>query len=77
MGRSREAWTFSSISSHDRLIPAFGDAGHPERLDQASPPRKRGTIDRARGDALDKGFLDYRGERLLSHPPAAREKPGK
>jgi hypothetical protein len=32
-------------------------------------PAKAGIIDRARGDALDKGFLDHRGERLLSHPP--------
>lgn len=47
---------------------ALGDAGHPHRLDQ--------LVDRAGRDALDVGFLDHRGQRLLRHPArlqAARE----
>src|ERR1700694_280714 len=44
---------------------ALGDAGHAHRLDQ--------LVDRARGDALDVGFLDHRGERLLRHPAWLQE----
>ena len=40
---------------------ALGNAGHAHRLDQ--------LVDRAGRDALDVGFLDHRGERLLGHPP--------
>ena len=38
---------------------ALGDAAHPHRLDQ--------FVDRAGRDALDVGFLDHCGERLLGH----------
>ena len=44
---------------------ALGDAAHPHRLDQ--------LVDRAGRDALDVGFLDHRGERLLGHPPRLQE----
>ena len=44
---------------------ALGDAGHSHGLHQ--------VIDRAGGDALDVGFLDHRGERLLGHPPRFEE----
>ena len=47
---------------------ALGDAAHPHRLHQ--------LIDRAGRDALDVGFLDDRGQRLLGHPPRL-EKAGK
>ena len=39
---------------------ALGDAGHAHRLDQ--------IVDGARGDALDVGLLDHRGQGLLGHP---------
>ena len=54
-----------SISSHSRDDLALGDAGHAHRLDQ--------LVDRAGRDALDVGFLDHRGERLLRHPPRLEE----
>ncbi len=44
---------------------ALGDAGHAHRLDQ--------LIDRAGRDALDVGFLDDGGERLLGHAPRLEE----
>ena len=44
---------------------ALGDAAHAQRLDQ--------VVDRARRDALDVGFLDHRGQRLLGHPARLQE----
>ena len=44
---------------------ALGDAAHAHRLDQ--------IVDRAGRDALDVGFLDHRGQRLLGHPPRLQE----
>ena len=50
----------SSISPQPGHL-ALGDAGHSHGLHQ--------VIDRARGDALDVGFLDHRSECLLGHSP--------
>jgi hypothetical protein len=44
---------------------ALGDAGHAERLDQ--------IVDGPGRDALDVGFLDHGGERLLRHAPGFQE----
>ena len=44
---------------------ALRDAGHAHRLDQ--------LVDRAGRDALDVGFLDHRGQRLLGHPARLQE----
>jgi hypothetical protein len=44
---------------------ALGDTAHPHSLNQ--------VIDRAGGDALDVGFLDHRGQRLLGHPARLQE----
>jgi hypothetical protein len=44
---------------------ALGDAAHAHRLDQ--------IVHRAGRDALDVGFLDHRGQRLLRQPPRLEE----
>ncbi len=44
---------------------ALGDAAHAHGLDQ--------IVDRAGRDALDVGFLDHRGERLLGHAARLQE----
>ena len=44
---------------------ALGDAAHAHRLDQ--------IVDRAGRDALDVGFLDHRGQRLLGHAARLQE----
>jgi hypothetical protein len=76
IGRSRNAVTRSSISAQSRLtwlprvrlrLPEgmLGDAAHAERLDQ--------IVHRARGDALDVGFLDDGRKRLLGHASRLQE----
>ena len=52
--------TLVDILAKPRYL-AFGDTGHAESFDQ--------VIDRPRRDALNIGFLNNRGQRLLCQPP--------
>jgi hypothetical protein len=70
IGRSRKAFTRSSISSQSRETwlqadRALGHPAHAERLDE--------IIDGARRDPLDAGLLDHGSEGFLRHPPRLQE----
>jgi len=54
-----------SIPAMREIFSAHRDPGHAERVDE--------VVDRARRHALDVGFLDHRGDRLLGQPARLEE----